>query len=70
MKVFLEKDEKRKEVGVELQVRKAKQTFWFVEMKLQPSEQPEGQGEEDQSVTVQAVVESDTEALPRRIPPE
>ena len=72
VKVFLEKDGRRKEVGVELRIQGARKAFWFVEMKPQPSQQPEGKGDEDQSVTVEAVVESDTEETmtnpPRRMP--
>ena len=63
VKVFLEKDGKRKEVGVELRVQGARKAFWFVEMKPQPSQQPEGKGDEDQSFTVEEAVESDTEDL-------
>ena len=63
VKVFLEKDGRREEVGVELRIQGARKTFWFVEIKPQPSQQPEGNGDEDQSVTVDEVVKSDTEEL-------
>ena len=44
VKVFLVKDGRREEVGVELRIQGARQSFWFVEMKPQPSQQPEGRG--------------------------
>ena len=63
VKVFLEKDGKRKKVGVEIRIQGARQAFWFVEMNPQLSQHPEGRGDEDQSATDEEVFESDTEDL-------
>ena len=63
MKVFLEKDGKRKEVGVELRIQGARKAFWFVEMKPQPSQQPKGEGQKDKSVAEVVASESTTEVV-------
>ena len=68
-KVFLEKDGKRAEVGVEKQVGKGGPRFWFKEMKPEPPQQQQvEESRDDQPVAEEVVDESTTEESATEVP--
>ena len=66
-KVYLEKDGKRVEVGVEKRVGKGGPRFWFIEKKPEPQQQVE-EKRDDQPVAEEVVDESTTEEPASEVP--
>ena len=66
-KVYLEKDGKRAEVGVEKRVGKGGPRFWFIEKKPEPQQQVE-EKRDDQPITEEVVDESTTEEPATEVP--
>ena len=67
VKVYLEKDGKRAEVGVEKRVGKGGPRFWFKEMKPEPQQQV-GEKRDDQPVAEEVADESTTEEPATEVP--
>ena len=67
-KVYLEKDGKRAEVGVEKRVGKGGPRFWFKEKKPEPQQQQVEEKRDDQPVAEEVVDESTTDEPATEVP--